>query len=223
MKKNVTFGHFDFLVDRALELGAIDAKVISTDGISVEDRVRLKCRVGCVGYGKKLTCPPHVPTVDEFRKILAEYDQALLVKFRSPAEADDATALNTYRNWLDPEAPAEAKANATKFWADYFGDSKRILLAMLELEKAAFNEGYTFAIAFVNGSCRLCEQCNLKNGICLHPNMARIPGACGGHQHEKDGERRRHAAPVPDRPVPGAHGTAINRLKIKKQDAKTPL
>jgi predicted metal-binding protein len=175
MRKNVTFGRFDFLVDRALELGAIDVKVISTDSICVEDRVRLKCRVGCVGYGKKLTCPPHVPAVDEFRKILAEYDQALLVKFRSPAEADDATALNTYRNWLDPEAPAEAKANATKFWADYFGDSKRILLAMLELEKAAFNEGYTFAIAFTNGSCRLCEKCNVENGICLHPNMARIP------------------------------------------------
>jgi len=174
MRKHLTFGQFDFLVDRALELGAIDAKVISAADVCVEDRVRLKCRVGCVGYGKKLMCPPHVPTVDEFRNILAEYNHALLVKFRSPAEADDATALATYRNWLDPEAPAEARANATKFWADYFGDSKRILLAMLELEKAAFNEGHTFAIAFVNGSCRLCEKCNVENGVCLHPNMARM-------------------------------------------------
>jgi predicted metal-binding protein len=202
MWKNVTFGRFDFLVDRALELGAIDAKIIPTENISVEDRVRLKCRVGCVGYGKKLTCPPHVPEVDEFRKILAEYDQALLVKFRSPAEADDATALNTYRNWHDPEAPAEAKANATKFWADYFSDSKRILLAMLELEKAAFSEVFTFAIAFVNGSCQLCEKCNVENGVCLHPNMARIPEHAVG--------RRRHAAPVPDRPVSGAHGIAVD-------------
>jgi predicted metal-binding protein len=175
MRKHLTFGQFDFLVDRALELGAIDAKIISVADVCVEDRVRLKCRVGCVGYGKKLTCPPHVPTVDEFRNILAEYNHVLLVKFRSPAAADDATALATYRNWLDPEAPAEAKANATKFWADYFGDSKRILLAMLELEKAAFNEGHTFAIAFVNGSCRLCEKCNVAGGVCLHPNMARIP------------------------------------------------
>ena len=46
---------------------------------------------------------------------------------------------------------------------------------MLELEKAAFNKGYTFALAFVNGSCRLCEVCNLKGGICIHPSMARIP------------------------------------------------
>ncbi|MGA9141899.1 MAG: DUF2284 domain-containing protein [Methanocella sp.] len=29
--------------------------------------------------------------------------------------------------------------------------------------------------AFVNGLCKLYEKCNLENGICLHPNMARIP------------------------------------------------
>lgn len=45
---------------------------------------------------------------------------------------------------------------------------------MLELEKEAFNNGYSFALAFVNGSCRLCESCNLKEGICIHPNLARI-------------------------------------------------
>ena len=46
---------------------------------------------------------------------------------------------------------------------------------MLELEKAAFNAGYTFAVAFVNGSCRLCEKCNVEKGICIRSNMARIP------------------------------------------------
>jgi predicted metal-binding protein len=29
---------------------------------------------------------------------------------------------------------------------------------MLELEKIAFNKGYTFAVAFVNDACRLCEN-----------------------------------------------------------------
>ncbi|AKB75242.1 hypothetical protein MSLAZ_1981 [Methanosarcina lacustris Z-7289] len=46
---------------------------------------------------------------------------------------------------------------------------------MLELEKTAFNEGFTFAVVFVNGSCRLCEKCNVENGTCVHSNMARIP------------------------------------------------
>jgi len=45
---------------------------------------------------------------------------------------------------------------------------------MLELEKAAFNRGYTFALAFTNGSCRLCEVCNTASGICIHPSRARI-------------------------------------------------
>ncbi|WP_269849686.1 DUF2284 domain-containing protein [Methanosarcina horonobensis] len=43
------------------------------------------------------------------------------------------------------------------------------------MKKTAFNEGFTFAVAFVNGSCRLCEKCNVEKGICIHSNMARIP------------------------------------------------
>jgi predicted metal-binding protein len=46
---------------------------------------------------------------------------------------------------------------------------------MLEFEKAAFNEGFTFAVAFTNGSCNLCEKCNLEKKIRPHSNMPRIP------------------------------------------------
>ena len=62
----------EFLVKKAFELEAVDAKIIPTNQVFVEKRVVLKCR-GCIGYGKKLTCPPHVPAVDEFREILKEY------------------------------------------------------------------------------------------------------------------------------------------------------
>ena len=94
----------NFLVKKALELEAIEAKIIPTYKVFVEKRVVLKCR-GCIGYGKKLTCPPHVPTVDEFREILKEYRYALLVKFRSPAVADEEIAKAPYRTWLDPAGP----------------------------------------------------------------------------------------------------------------------
>ncbi len=142
---------FDFLLKRALELEAINAKIIPTYKVFVEKRVVLKCR-GCIGYGKKLTCPPYVPTVDEFREILKEYKYALLVKFRSPAVADEEVAKAPYKTWLDPAEPEETREKAAKFWSDYFDYSKKMASAMLELEKAAFNEGYTFAVAFVNGS-----------------------------------------------------------------------
>ena len=166
---------FAFLEKAAKDLGAIDAKAISASQVFVENRVPLKCRTGCIGYGKKLTCPPFVPNADEFRKILSEYRFALLVKFSSPANAEPDIICSIYKYWLDPDAPPEKKEKADTFWKEYFGENNRILLAMLELEKTAFNAGYTLALALVNVSCRLCENSNAKNGVCIYPTMARIP------------------------------------------------
>ena len=168
-------GKYSFLVESAKDLGAADAKVIRAADIVVENRVVLKCRAGCIGYGKKLTCPPHVPTPDEFRKILAEYRYALLVKFISPAEAEHDVICSIYKYWLDPAAPADKKAAAEKFWKDHFSGTGSFAPLMLELERRAFNAGNPFALAFINGSCRLCEKCNVAGGICVHPTQARIP------------------------------------------------
>lgn len=168
-------GKYSFLVDAAKDLGASDAKVIVASDVIVEDRVVMKCRAGCIGYGKKLTCPPHVPTPDQFRKILSEYRSALLVKFISPAETDHDVICSIYKYWLDPAAPADKKAQAEKFWKECLGTTTVFAPLMLELERRAFNAGNPFALAFVNGSCRLCETCNVKGGICIHPTQARIP------------------------------------------------
>jgi len=168
-------GRFAFLNKAARDLGAADARVIPVSDIIVENRVTLKCRAGCIGYGKKLTCPPHVPTPDEFRKILAEYQYALIVKFVSPAEAEPEVICSIYKHWLDPAAPADKKARAEKFWKDHFNGTGAFAPIMLELERIAFNAGNPFALAFVNGSCRLCKTCNVKGGICIHPTQARIP------------------------------------------------
>lgn len=166
---------YAFLVDAAKELGAVNAKVIAASDVIVEDRVALKCRAGCIGYGKKLTCPPHVPTPEQFRRILSEYHDALLVKFISPAEAAPDVICAIYRYWLDPSAPTDKKEQATQFWKDHFNGTGSFAPLMLELERRAFNAGNPFALAFVNGSCRLCEKCNVAGGICLHPTQARIP------------------------------------------------
>src|SRR3989304_1670660 len=79
---------FSFLTQRALELGASDAKVIPANKVVVEDRVVLKCKVGCNNYGKTLACPPYTPSAEEFRKIVSEYSYALFMKFTSHATAD---------------------------------------------------------------------------------------------------------------------------------------
>jgi len=45
---------------------------------------------------------------------------------------------------------------------------------MLELEKDAFNRGYTLALSLTAGSCTLCAKWNME-ATCTHPTMARYP------------------------------------------------
>jgi len=180
---------FEFLADAARTLGASGAKIITASDIVVENRVPLKCRAGCIGYGKKLTCPPHVPTPDEFRKILTEYRYALLVKFISPADADPDVICSIYKYWLDLGAPADKKEKATQFWKEHFDGTGTFAPLMLELERIAFNAGNPFALAFINGSCRLCETCNVQGGVCLHPTQARIPEHAVGVNMVRTAER----------------------------------
>ncbi len=179
---------FHFLAEKAVHLGAKEVKVIPASQVVIENRVTLKCRSGCVTYGKKLTCPPYVPNPDQFREIVREYRAALLVKFSSDASVDPDVIRSIYRYWLDPSAPVEKKQKAQTFWDEYFQGSKMIHPIMLELEKTAFNAGYTFALALSNGSCRLCEKCNTKEGICLHPQIARIPEHAVGINMKKTAE-----------------------------------
>jgi predicted metal-binding protein len=180
---------FAFLRKNALELGAAEAKIIPVSQVYVEDRVVMKCRTGCISYGKKLTCPPYVPSPEEFRKILAEYHSALLVKFISPAVAEPDVICSIYRYWLDPKAPEEKKKRAETFWRDHFSGTQNFSPIMLELERLAFNAGYTFALALMNGSCRLCEKCNVKEGTCLHPTQARMTEHAVGINMKKTAEK----------------------------------
>ncbi|MDD1724979.1 MAG: DUF2284 domain-containing protein [Methanospirillum sp.] len=180
---------FEWIRYAALDLGATDAKVIPTAEVVVENRVPLLCRSGCVTYGTRLTCPPRVPTPDEFRRILSEYSYALLVQFTSDARADPDIICSLCRNIFDPEADPEQKQKASEFMDKYTGGNTGRLDIMLELEKKAFNGGCTFALAFVNGSCRLCKTCNLKEGTCLHPTRARIPEHAVGINMVKTAEK----------------------------------
>jgi len=72
---------YEKLIDVALSRGATSAKVIPIEAISVNDWVRQKCEFGCTQYGKKYTCPPYVQPPKQTRKILKEYNKALIIKF----------------------------------------------------------------------------------------------------------------------------------------------
>ena len=55
------------LVQKAVELGALEAKLMDTEQIVFDPRSFLKCRFGCNRWGKFWTCPPHLSiSADEF-------------------------------------------------------------------------------------------------------------------------------------------------------------
>ncbi|MGO8806164.1 MAG: DUF2284 domain-containing protein [Candidatus Bathyarchaeia archaeon] len=164
---------FQFLAKLALEMGAADAKIIPADKVVVEDRVVLKCKVGCSNYGKTLSCPPFTPTAEEFRKIVAEYKYAVFMKFTSKAAANPEILKNLNMAESDSTVAKEVKEGVAKFWANWKEDKKTMLQAVVDLEKAAMKEGYSLAVAFVSGTCQLCEKCNTQTRICLHPELAR--------------------------------------------------
>lgn len=67
----------------AIELGAVDAKVIRANQVVVRDWVQWKCRFGCENHGRSLMCPPYTSTPKETRDLLKEYEYALLYRVRS--------------------------------------------------------------------------------------------------------------------------------------------
>ena len=164
---------YQFLVKLALQNGAADAKIIPTTKVIVEDRVVLKCKVGCTHYGKTLACPPYTPTAEEFRKIVGEYSYAMFMKFTSNAQAEPDVLSKLTVAETDPSVPAEVKEKAAKFWQDWKDDKRKMLQSVVDLEKAAMKEGYSLAIAFVSGHCTLCEKCNTQTRVCVHPELAR--------------------------------------------------
>ena len=63
----------------ACQRGAEDAVVISPRKVVTAAWVRLRCQYGCSEYGQCLTCPPYSPTPEMTRKVLDEYQTAILL------------------------------------------------------------------------------------------------------------------------------------------------
>ena len=67
-------------LERAIELGAKEAKIISAQSVVTAPWVRAKCQYGCPMFGSRLTCPPHSPSPDETREIIDSFETAILVE-----------------------------------------------------------------------------------------------------------------------------------------------
>lgn len=69
------------LTNISVEKGAAQVKRVAPREIVVSQWVRNKCLYGCVGYGKRFTCPPYTPTIDETKAVLQSYTHGLLIEF----------------------------------------------------------------------------------------------------------------------------------------------
>jgi predicted metal-binding protein len=70
---------YERFVERALALGAAEAKVIDARTIATAAWVRMKCQFGCDGYASNLCCPPHTPTPERTREVIDCYEKAVLI------------------------------------------------------------------------------------------------------------------------------------------------
>jgi predicted metal-binding protein len=142
------------IMKRLIGEGASAVRLIDASGIVVDDRVRLKCRIPlCDSYNKNLMCPPHVPSLDEFRKALARYDGAMLIQIVTPL----------------------AGARNKRPHADVYAPAKRLHEMINRAEKWAFEKNFRFATGLIGGCCRLCDDCAAvtSGAFCRHPFQAR--------------------------------------------------
>jgi hypothetical protein len=71
--------NMEYLVTKALEFGAEKAKLINTDSVVVKEWVRWKCQYGCPLYDKDGFHPPCAPDAESTKKVIKEYDKAILL------------------------------------------------------------------------------------------------------------------------------------------------
>jgi predicted metal-binding protein len=72
---------YGIFIDRAVRLGAREARIIPAGSIVTAPWVRLKCQFGCGGYNSSFCCPPHSPTPEQTRAVIDCYKKALLAHF----------------------------------------------------------------------------------------------------------------------------------------------
>ncbi|HQN91586.1 MAG TPA: DUF2284 domain-containing protein, partial [Methanoculleus sp.] len=131
--------------------------------------VRFKCRYGCKGYGKHMSCPPYAPAPAETRQMIGEYSTGLLLKFEGiPGHPD-----------LKPE---EIPLDFHPFLRDLI---LWVNSTVHFLEKTAFYDDFPKAFGFGGYPCIYCEHlhCVAEEGegvvdesirrLCRHMDLVR--------------------------------------------------
>ena len=156
----------DDLTARALAAGASAAAVLHPDQVVTAEWVRWKCLYGCDVAGRCLTCPPHSPAPDETRRLLDEYEVALLLRFDVHPERSE---------WLKSAS-----------W---------VLRTALRLEQELFLAGHHKAFAIAGGrSCDLDAACGSPEACASRERLRPGLAGCGIDVFTTSAQRRLAAA-----------------------------
>lgn len=126
--------------EKALELGASTATIVSAEQIPVDERVTLKCQIPrCFGYGASAHCPPNTLKPAELNDLLNKYNWAVF-----------------FIKDVPPEVIVRDRATIKERVDAY----QEVFNIVNEIESNAFYDGHYLAFGFAAGSCRhtLCGQ-----------------------------------------------------------------
>lgn len=141
---------------RALELGATDAKIITSDMILIDEKVRAKCiHPLCDLYGSNVNCPPHAVDLDLMRKVVNKFRYAIFDKVEIPAEKI-----------------AGPKAREKGLFLSYSRKNSEIVG---NIEADAFHDGYYLAMGFTNGACKITFCLQLECSALTPGQLCRFP------------------------------------------------
>lgn len=163
----------------AIKKGAYRAKAFPANLVAIDERVRLKCQIPlCPHYGTTLTCPPNVPSVEEFSRALRRYRKAVMVQTRSSLtmKMEDVDKKEAQK-FLGGEKNRTSKGGEKTETAQNLDDMKlaavRLHKLVNDVEGMAMNLGFPYALGLIGGECMLCSSCVGTGNACRRPYQAR--------------------------------------------------
>jgi predicted metal-binding protein len=121
---------------RAFELGATDAKIITTDVVVIDERVRVKCVYPkCGSYGTNAHCPPHAMDLDLVRKVVNNFQYAIFIMLKASSK----------------KLAGGPESREKKLWV---GPHTKMYEIIAKIESEANRDGYYLSTAFSAGPCK---------------------------------------------------------------------
>ncbi|TGC08905.1 DUF2284 domain-containing protein [Methanolobus halotolerans] len=176
----LTDNNYRLLEEKAKKQGANSIRLIPAKDIVVENRTILKCIFGCNGYGSQV-CPPFIPKVEEFRKMLGEYEWVLLADWKSENIFSREISENFIKYSVSPPEDVITQQQHQDTLKTVMKERKeRIQPGSIEIEKLAWSLGYNTALATFPGMCTWCANsdysgvsCAGADGTCHNPTIRR--------------------------------------------------